>query len=45
MIYDKELDIVFNENKNYLINHEDDIVIDMTNNDNFMRYFEGKRRA
>ena len=42
-IYDKELNIVFNRKQKLFDILEDDILIDMTNNDNFMRYFfEGR---
>ena len=42
-IYDKELNIVFNKKQKLFDILEDDILIDMTNNDNFMRYFfEGR---
>ena len=42
-IYDKELDIVFNRKQKLFDILEGDILTDMTNNDNFMRYFfEGR---
>jgi hypothetical protein len=42
-IYDKELNIVFNRKQKLFDILDDDILIDMTNNDNFMRYFfEGR---
>ena len=43
IIYDKELNIVFNRKQKLFDILEDDTLIDMTNNDNFMRYFfEGR---
>uniref|UniRef100_A0A6C0FEL7 Helicase C-terminal domain-containing protein n=1 Tax=viral metagenome TaxID=1070528 RepID=A0A6C0FEL7_9ZZZZ len=42
-IYDKELNIVFNRKQKLFDILEDDVLTDMTNNDNFMRYFfEGR---
>ena len=42
-IYDKELNIVFNRKQRLFDILEDDVLTDMTNNDNFMRYFfEGR---
>ena len=43
VIYDKELNIVFNRKQRLFDILEDDVLTDMTNNDNFMRYFfEGR---
>tara|TARA_A100001037_G_C15147659_1_gene637217 strand:+ start:633 stop:4226 length:3594 start_codon:yes stop_codon:yes gene_type:complete len=42
-VYDKDLDIVFNRQQRLFDILEDDKLIDMTDNDNFMRYFfEGR---
>ena len=38
-IYDEELDIVFNKKQTLFSINENDKIIDMTNNDNFMEYF------
>ena len=43
MIYDKKLNITFNRRQKLFDILEDDIMIDMTDNENFMRYFfEGR---
>ena len=39
VIYDKKLDITFNRRQKLFDILEDDILIDMTDNENFMRYF------
>ena len=39
IVYDKELDITFNRRQKLFEILEDDTMIDMTNNDNFLRYF------
>ena len=39
IIYDKDLKIVFNRRQKLFEILEDDVLVDMTNNDNFMRYF------
>ena len=39
VIYDKNLDITFNRRQKLFEILEDDILLDMTDNDNFMRYF------
>ena len=42
-IYDKELNVVFNRKQKLFDILDDDVLTDMTNNDNFMRYFfEGR---
>ena len=43
VIYDKELNMIFNRKQKLFDILEDDVLTDMTNNDNFMRYFfEGR---
>ena len=39
VIYDKNLDVTFNRKQKLFEILEDDVLIDMTDNDNFMRYF------
>tara|TARA_B110000285_G_scaffold17299_1_gene16830 strand:+ start:3384 stop:6983 length:3600 start_codon:yes stop_codon:yes gene_type:complete len=39
VVYDKDLDITFNRRQKLFEIIEDDSLVDMTNNDNFLRYF------